>query len=76
MRHGRDDYNARIQDRANLIPMDEPVFLLRGQDKLAPRIVRMYADECERAGCDEKHVAEIRAHALEMTNWRPKKVPW
>ena len=32
MLHARKDYNERIQDSANLIPDDEPVFLLRAQD--------------------------------------------
>ncbi|MBE3086337.1 MAG: hypothetical protein IMZ64_09000 [Bacteroidetes bacterium] len=42
MRHAREDYN-RIQDPLNLIPTDEPVFLLRGQDKLAPATLRHWA---------------------------------
>ncbi len=32
MLHARKDYNERIQDSANLIGRDEPVFLLRAQD--------------------------------------------
>ena len=43
MIHARQDYNNRIQDSANIIPAAEPVFLLRGQDKLAPQILREYA---------------------------------
>ena len=39
MRHARPDYN-RFQDPENLIPQDEPVLLLRGQDKLAPKTLR------------------------------------
>jgi len=41
MKHARDDYN-RIQDPAHLIPADEPVFLLRGQDRLAEPIIKAY----------------------------------
>ena len=41
MKHARDDYN-RIQDPAGLIPADEPVFLLRGQDKLAIKAMEAY----------------------------------
>lgn len=33
MKHARKDYN-RIQDPAGLIPDNEPVFLVRGQDKV------------------------------------------
>ena len=36
MKHARSDYQARIQDVAGLIPADEPVFFIRGQDKAAP----------------------------------------
>lgn len=75
MKHGRQDYNERIQDSAGIIPVDEPVFLLRGQDKHAARTVRQYADALESAGADPEHVASIRRQALEMTNWRPKKNP-
>jgi hypothetical protein len=39
MFHARQDYNSRIQDSANIIPADEPVFLLRGQDVHAPQIL-------------------------------------
>ena len=42
MIHARDDYN-RIQDPAGLIPADEPVFLLRGQDPAAPNTVDRWA---------------------------------
>jgi hypothetical protein len=43
MRHTRPDYN-RFQDPLNLIPADEPVFLLRGQDKLAPSTLRHWGN--------------------------------
>lgn len=43
MKHARPDYD-RIQDPANKIPAEEPVFLLRGQDLLAPATLRHYAN--------------------------------
>lgn len=43
MKHARADYNERIQDSANLIPEDEPVFLFRAQDALAPVALDEYA---------------------------------
>ena len=73
MKHGRTDYDARIQDSANIIPRDEPVFLLRGQDPLAARAVRFYADLLEDNVKHLEHARAVRRHALEMTNWRPKK---
>ena len=45
MKHAREDYN-RFQDPEGLIPQDEPVFLLRGQDEFAPGLLRLYADRC------------------------------
>lgn len=42
MIHARKDYN-RIQDPSGIIPEDEPVFLLRAQDKTAAQIVRLWA---------------------------------
>jgi hypothetical protein len=39
MRHARADYD-RIQDPDGLIPQDEPVFLIRGQDRAAPAMER------------------------------------
>ena len=41
MKHAREDYN-RIQDPAGLIPADEPVFLLRGQDEFTPKMMALY----------------------------------
>lgn len=43
MKHARNDYN-RIQDPENLIPEDEPVFLLRSTDRFAAKVVLHYAD--------------------------------
>lgn len=46
MKHARADYD-RIQDPAGLIPEDEPVFLLRGQDIFAPQRLRDWANAIE-----------------------------
>lgn len=59
MRHARADYDERIQDvglhDAALVPEgstpiaeDEPVFLLRAKDALAPGIVRTWASRLQR----------------------------
>lgn len=40
MIHARNDYQERIQDSANKIPADEPVFLLRAQDITSPSVIR------------------------------------
>lgn len=75
VKHGRKDYDERIQDSAGIIPADEPVFLIRGQDQMAARAVRHYADLIESKGASAEDVAAVHRHALAMTNWRPKKIP-
>jgi len=73
MKHARADYD-RIQDPAGLIPEDEPVFLLRGQDKLAWHIVKMYGYCASLVGKDD--IAKLcKDHARKMRDWPVKKVP-
>ena len=43
MKHAREDYQ-QIQDPSGKIPEDEPVFLLRAQDRFAPAIVSLWAN--------------------------------
>lgn len=73
MKHARDDYN-RIQDPANLIPEDEPVFLLRGQDRTAGQIVRLWAAAQKHfPQYDPKAVALAEQWANTMDAWPVKK---
>lgn len=69
MKHARDDYN-RIQDPAGKIPEDEPVFLLRGQDRAAPGAVRAYAEILESMGGDPVLVRKSRLQAQRMEIWQ------
>lgn len=59
-----------------LIPDDEPVFLLRGQDLFAAPTVRHW---CELVSLHRPHDAEIvrvaREHADKMDAWPKKKAP-
>ena len=74
MKHARAGYD-RFQDPAGLIPDDEPVFLLRGQDKIAWFIVKIYAYCAELAGASPELVQMCRDHAAHMKAWAVKKVP-
>jgi hypothetical protein len=76
MKHARTDYD-RIQDPAGLIPEDEPVFLLRGQDKYAAKLVELYADivEFNSEGETAELVKLCRDHAQKMRAWPKKKSP-
>jgi len=76
MIHARKDYDERIQDSANLIPADEPVFLLRGQDEFGGDVTaywaRLYADKY---GADNPVVVAVMKHAGQMDRWPTKKQP-
>jgi hypothetical protein len=74
VKHARPDY-ARFQDPAGIIPEDEPVFILRGQDRLAWHIVKIYAWVAELAGADDDLVRRCREHADLMKAWPKKKTP-
>ena len=74
MKHAREDY-SRIQDPAGLIPDDEPVFLLRAQDKLAADIVAVYAEAAEANGASPELVRLCREQAARMRAWHTKKTP-
>lgn len=69
MKHARTDYD-RIQDPAGLIPAGEPVFLLRGQDVLAPKMLDTYATLVEMRNGDPEIVRLTRTHAEAMREWQ------
>jgi hypothetical protein len=74
MLHPRADYNDRIQDTANKIPANEPVVLLRAQDKLAIWPLRLYVLLCRIY--QAKPVADrIAKHIKLMRKWPKKKTP-
>ena len=69
MKFTRDDYNKRIVDLENRIPVDEPVFLLRAQDKYAPDTLRFYAKLLNNEG-NKEMADELLAHARNMVVWQ------
>lgn len=65
---------GRVTTEKGNIPDDEPVIVFRGQDRLAPAIMRIYAQLCRTHGCDRvAEEAEKTAQMLEQ--WKPKKLP-
>lgn len=78
MKHAREDYN-RIQDPEGKIPDEEPVFLLRGQDKYAAKAVMAYADSIAVDPEATDDALDIAAAAYgwvrEMEAWNEKKSP-
>ena len=71
---GYDPKYGRIRTEHKEIPDKEPLFLLRGQDELAPRIVRDYATAREKLGHSDA-AKEIRAIAKAMEAWPKRKKP-
>lgn len=69
MLHAREDYN-RFQDPLNLIQKDEPVFLLRGQDILAPELLLRWAAKLRLKGGDPHMARIVEDHAQKMIQWQ------
>ena len=74
MKHARQDYN-RIQDPENKIPEDEPVFLLRGQDRFATVAVASYLETLKANGLSGPIVDQTEKHLRAMKDWPVKKTP-
>lgn len=74
MKHARPDYQ-RIQDPAGIIPDDEPVFLLRGQDRIAPWVLMIYALIAKLLGLDPALIASVNQQANDMEKWPVTKDP-
>jgi hypothetical protein len=72
MIHARDDYN-RIQDPAGKIPEDEPVFLIRGQDFIAPHILQCYVNAAEANGYPADLIQKAREHIDRMNVWQHER---
>lgn len=70
MKHARKDYDRRIQDSAGLIPDDEPVVFIRGQDALAVSTAEAWIRLAEAAGVDGALVAAVREHAQRIADWQ------
>jgi hypothetical protein len=73
MKHARKDYTERIQDSANLIPADEPVFLIRAQDLVGHQAVRAWAHFHRLNGGSDVAYQLAMTHADKMEAWPKKK---
>lgn len=75
MRTGRPDYDAALTAPEDLIPLEEPVFIIRGQDICAADAVRDYASRLKLAGASPEMVDAVRTQAARMDLWPVKKTP-
>lgn len=53
----------------------EPIFVLRAQDKLAPRLVRLWGEMAADTDCPVDKIEEAFATADEMEQWPDRKFP-
>lgn len=52
------------------VPDDEPVFILRGQDKCTSQTIRQYADCAQRVGSPSEHHSSARRQADAIEEWQ------
>lgn len=69
MKHAREDYN-RIQDPENIIPENEPVFLLRGKDVAAPAAIEEWVRTARRYGANKNILQAALDQAEKMRVWQ------
>ena len=48
---------------------DEPIFVLRAKDVLAPEVIQVWAHLAEERGVKKEKVAEARLVAIDMAQW-------
>lgn len=74
--HGELSHSAVITTNGTtrIIPADEPVFLIRGQDAVGGATVRMWASLAESVGASKEIVSIAREHANKMDAWPKKKI--
>lgn len=54
---------------------DEPLFVLRAQDFLAPTIVREWIKLARQGGCPADKLEEAERLAMRMEEWHNRKMP-
>ena len=67
----RDDLNSCFNKAAD----NEPLFILRAQDRLAPQAVRVWAALLASESGSSQKVAEASALAEAMEKWPTRKLP-
>lgn len=72
MLHARTDYN-RIQDPEERIGDDEPVFLFRAKDVLAPVVLARYAELLKQHGCQQEMIDSTLLWEQKMREWQRQR---
>lgn len=62
--------DAAIEYLKTKVKEDEPVFVLRGQDRVAEKTIRQWAQNARDAGTGHEKFEEAMTCALAMGRWR------
>lgn len=52
--------NGRLVGQSGEVPEDEPLFILRGRDMNAVRLLDLYRELCQNNGADKKHLEAVQ----------------
>jgi hypothetical protein len=69
---------TKDQEQEGSVPAEEPTFVLRAQDSIAPEIVREWAFRAARDGAPREKIVAARKIADDMEDWQlehHRKVP-
>jgi hypothetical protein len=75
---GYDGKYGRVTTERGIIGEDEPVVVFRAQDRLLPKLLKVYRIMCELAGSPDRHLTLIDETAGRVKAWQadnPTKTP-
>jgi len=55
--------------------INEPIFTLRGQDRLSPKLVKRWAEKADKNGAPKQKVTGALDIAAQMNEWKPRRFP-
>lgn len=67
---GIDGKYGRVTTERGNIGDDEPVIVFRAQDRLLPKLLKVYKIMCELAGSPQRHLDLIHESAMTIKAWQ------
>ena len=67
---GYDNKYGRVSLERGTIGEDEPVVVFRAQDRLLPKLLKVYKIMCELAGSPPHHLELIHESAMKVKAWQ------
>lgn len=65
-----DQKYGKVTTEFGTIGEHEPVVVFRGRDVLLPRLLELYARECEAAGAPKRHINLVRVVERTIVEWQ------